>query len=110
MATEARTQHPFHMYDAIMAQPQAFAATVQRVRPLTGQIVPMLAQAQRIFIVAIGTSFHAAQVGYYLFRHYGVTVPTQAVHSFDFALYGPDLSAEDAVIVISHRGNKRYSL
>jgi glucosamine--fructose-6-phosphate aminotransferase (isomerizing) len=32
------------------------------------------------------------------------------MHSFDFALYGPDLSARDCVIVISHRGNKCYSL
>ena len=110
MVTEARAQHPFHMYDAIMAQPRAFAATVQRTRSLTEQIVPKLAQARRIFLVAIGTSFHAAQVGYHLLRYYGVATPVQALHAFDFALYGPDLSAEDAVIVISHRGNKRYSL
>src|SRR5258705_6412471 len=77
MATEPRTQHPFHMYDAIIAQPQAWAAIIQRIRPLTEQIAPRLAQAQRIFIVAIGTSFHAAEVGYHLFRYYGVAVPIQ---------------------------------
>lgn len=110
MAAETRTQHPFHMYDAVMAQPQAWASIIQRIRPLTGQIAPRLAQAQRIFIVAIGTSFHAAEVGYHLFRYYGVAVPIQTMHSLDFALYGPNLSARDCVIVISHRGGKRYSL
>lgn len=110
MTAESRTQHPFHMHDAIMAQPQAWASIIQRTRPLAEQIAPRLAQAQRIFIVAIGTSFHAAEVGYHLFRHYGVAIPIQTMHSFDFALYGPNLSARDCVIVISHRGGKRYSL
>ncbi|GHO72558.1 hypothetical protein KSD_03290 [Ktedonobacter sp. SOSP1-85] len=110
MAAEPRTQHPFHMYDAVMTQPQAWASIIQHIRPLTEQIAPRLAQAQRIFIVAIGTSFHAAEVGYHLFRYYGVAVPIQTMHSFDFALYGPNLSARDCVIVISHRGGKRYSL
>lgn len=110
MATQPRTQHPFHMYDAIMAQPQAWASIIQRIRPLTEQIAPRLAQAQRIFIVGIGTSFHAAEVGSHLFRHYGVAVPTRVMHSFDFSLYGPDLSSRDCVIVISHRGGKCYSL
>jgi glucosamine--fructose-6-phosphate aminotransferase (isomerizing) len=110
MATELRTQHPFHMYDAIIAQPQAWTSIIQCTRPLAEQITPRLAQAQRIFIVAIGTSFHAAQVGYHLFRYYNVAVPVQPIHSFDFALYGPNLSASDCVIVISHRGSKRYSL
>jgi glutamine---fructose-6-phosphate transaminase (isomerizing) len=32
------------------------------------------------------------------------------MHSFDFALYGPDLGAKDCVIVVSHRGGKCYSL
>ncbi|HTK09611.1 MAG TPA: SIS domain-containing protein [Ktedonobacteraceae bacterium] len=110
MPTEPRAQHPFHMYNAVMAQPQAFAEISQRTYPLIEQIAPRLAQARRIFIVAIGTSFHAAQIGYHLFRYYPVVVPTQTIHAFDFALYGPDLSPADAVIVISHRGGKRYSL
>lgn len=110
MATEPRTQHPFYMYDAIMAQPQAWTSIIERTRPLAGQVAPRLAQAQRIFIVAIGTSFHAAQVGYHLFNYYGVAAPVQTVHSFDFALYGPKLNADDCVIIISHRGSKRYSL
>ena len=37
MAAEPRTQHPFHMYDAIMAESQAFAEIIQHIRPLAGQ-------------------------------------------------------------------------
>src|SRR6266567_1347960 len=116
-----RTQHPFHMYDAITAQPQAYADTIERIRPQAEKVAPRLAQAQRLFLVGIGTSSHAAQVGYHLFRHYGVpragvnpapaVIPTiQVWHSFDFALYGPPLTADDAVIMVSHRGAKHYGL
>ncbi len=105
-----RTQHPFHMYDAITAQPQAYADIIERIRPRAEHIAPRLAQAQRLFLVGIGTSSHATQVGYHLFRHYGMTIPTQVYHSFDFALYGPTLTADDAVIMVSHRGAKQYGL
>ncbi|HLZ63669.1 MAG TPA: SIS domain-containing protein [Ktedonosporobacter sp.] len=110
MATEPRTTHPFHMYDAITIQPQTFVDIVERVRPIAEQMAPTLAAARQIFLVGIGTSFHAVQLGQYFLYHYGVTVPIQAVHSFDFALYGPALSPNDCVIVVSHRGAKQYSL
>jgi len=98
------------MYDAITAQPQTFAETVRRVRPDAERIAPALAAARQIYLVGIGTSFHAVQSGQQFFVHSGVTVPVHAVHSFDFALYGPALSPEDCVIVVSHRGAKQYSL
>ncbi len=34
----------------------------------------------------------------------------QAVHSFDFVLYGPPLTDRDAVVVVSHTGGKSYSV
>lgn len=106
----ARTQHPYHMHDAIMAQPQTYGETVERLRPQAEQIAARLRQAARLFLIGIGTSSHAAQVGYHLLQHYGVTVPVQFYHSFDFALYGPPLKSNDAVIMVSHRGTKRYGL
>ena len=33
----------------------------------------------------------------------------QSWHSFEFCAYPPELGADDAVIVISHRGTKTYS-
>ena len=41
-------------------------------------------------------------------RAYGADLPVQAVHAFEFALYGPPLGPRDAVVGVSHRGTKRY--
>lgn len=108
MANESRTGHPYYMYEAVQAQPATFAEVVGRIRPQAAQLAAQLTACQRLFIAGIGTSFHAAQVGQFLMRHYGQAA--QAIHSFDFTLYGPDLSPADGVIVLSHRGGKRYSL
>jgi len=68
----------------------------------------LLAGARRIFLVGTGTSFHAAQMGQYLLRSVGIT-EAWAVTAFDFALYPQPLTAEDVVILFSHRGSKLFS-
>lgn len=108
MVAETRTHHPYHMYEAVMAQPEASAAVAAKTEIVAARIAEKLGAARNIFLVGIGTSFHATQVGQLIFREVGVTA--QAVHAFDFALYGPTLSAEDAVILVSHRGSKIYGL
>jgi glucosamine--fructose-6-phosphate aminotransferase (isomerizing) len=105
-----RTSHPYHMYDAIRGQPEAFARVVERTEAAVEPCARRLASCGRRFLVGIGTSYHAAQVGEYLMRAYAGGVPVQAVHAFDFALYGPTLRPDDAVIGVSHRGTKRYSV
>lgn len=70
----------------------------------------LLAPANRVFIVGVGTSYHAALVGEWLFRAVGKDA--RAVLSFDFAVY-PDvypLRADDAVIVMAHSGTKTYTM
>jgi glutamine---fructose-6-phosphate transaminase (isomerizing) len=104
-----RTGHPFYMYDAIQAQPEAFPRVCARADATAGDWARRIASCARIYISGIGTSHHAAQVGAHLFRAYGGGIPTSAVHSFDFALYGPALGPHDCVICVSHRGTKRYS-
>src|SRR3712207_8362615 len=71
MMSEPRTQHPFHMYDAIVAQPEAFARTVERNEVEIERLAPELASCRRLFLVGIGTSHHAALVGEHLMREYG---------------------------------------
>ena len=110
MLVEPRTNHPFHFYDALTMQSQTWAEVVSRVRPAAEQSASRLSTARQIFLVGIGTSFSAAQLGYYFFSDVGVPVPVHAVHAFDFVLYGPALSQDDCVIVVSHRGTKQYSL
>ena len=104
-----RRGHPYHMHDAIQAQPEAFARVAQRNEADADRFAAEAASCRRLFLVGIGTSHHAALVGEHLFRDYGGGIDTRAVHSFDFALYGPGLDADDCVLAVSHRGTKRYT-
>lgn len=104
-----RREHPYHMHDAIQAQPEAFARAVERNGSEAEIFATEAASCRRLFLVGIGTSHHAALIGEYLFRAYGGGVDVRAVHSFDFALYGPELGPEDCVVAVSHRGTKRYT-
>ena len=109
MNREPRREHPYHMHDAVLAQPEAFARVVRRNRDPVDVFAAEPASCGRLFLVGIGTSHHAALVGEHLFRAHGGGVDVRAAHSFDFALYGPELKASDCVVAVSHRGTKRYT-
>src|SRR5579859_2350491 len=91
------------LYRSIHAQPDA-------IRELLtdwdgpSRAAEMMAQAGRIFLSGIGTSFHAASVGEYLLRFAGADA--WAVRSFEFVHYPRPLREDDGVIVVSHRGSK----
>ena len=109
MSEDLRTEHPFHMYEAIQAQPEAFARAVERNEAAADEFAEDVASCERLFLIGIGTSSHAARVGGHLFRTYGGGQDVLAMHSFDFALYGPPVGPEDCVVAVSHRGSKRYT-
>ena len=101
-----RTAHPYRMYDAITAQPDAIASVIDSQRELCAEVGRTLAGKRRIHIVGIGTSWHAALVGASIMTD----GPEAFAHnSFEFCTATPSVSADDAVIVISHRGTKRSS-
>jgi glutamine---fructose-6-phosphate transaminase (isomerizing) len=62
---------------------------------------------RRIYLVGTGTSWHAANHGAFFLRLGGVAA--EAVQAFDSALWGPAPTADDALILLSHRGTKRYT-
>lgn len=97
------------MHEAILAQPEAFASVLEKNGAAVDEFAAGAASCERLFIVGIGTSHHAARIGEHLLREYGGGIDARAVHSFDFALYGPELSPGDCVVCISHRGTKRYT-
>lgn len=107
--TDRRTRHPFHMYEAIHAQPDAFARVTARTKAAVGPWAARVASCPRIFLVGTGTSHHATLIGEHLLRTYGGGLAAHAVQAFDFALYGPHLSPQDCVICVSHRGTKQYT-
>ena len=101
-----RTSHPYRMYDAITAQPDAIAAVIDSQRELCAEVGRTLASKRRIHVVGIGTSWHAALVGASIMTD----GPEAFAHnSFEFCTATPSVTADDGVIVVSHRGTKRSS-
>lgn len=95
------------MYATIRRQPSDLRRLLSDGWDPAREAANRLAQSDRIFVVGVGTSEHAAQVGEHLLRSVGVDA--FAVNSFDFANYPRPLRPSDSVIVMSHRGTKRYS-
>ena len=98
------------MYRHILDQPDAIAAAVAANRTPAERFAAAVAGKDRLWIVGIGTSYHAALMGEYFMRAFGGGLTTIASHSFDFSLYGPELTDRDAVVVVSHTGRKSYSV
>jgi glucosamine--fructose-6-phosphate aminotransferase (isomerizing) len=97
------------MHRHIHEQPDALAAAVTRNQDGILRFAKIAAGLDRLYVVGIGTSYHATQMMEYFMRAYGGGLTTIAVHAFDFVLYGPELTERDAVIVISHTGRKNYA-
>ena len=109
---EVRTGHPYYMYEAMHQQPDAVAKTLERFAHQSEDVARQLAGKRRLFLVGIGTSWHAALTAEHWIRRLQGTHPeAQAWHSFEFVAYPPaGLGPDDGVIIISHRGTKTFSL
>jgi len=97
------------MYQTMHRQPSDVGQLVSEEWDGPKEAAGRIANANRIFLVGIGTSYHAAQIGSWLLRAAGSDA--RAVMSFDFVVY-PDsypLRADDAVIIMAHTGVKRFS-
>ena len=121
-APAVRAAHPYYMHDAIVAQPDAIAAVIAGQGDRCAEIGATLAGKRRIYIVGIGTSWHAAIAGAAIMNGAAAgaeaTAPDIgpdagpecfAANSFEFCHAPPPVTGHDAVIVISHRGTKRAS-
>ena len=107
---EIRQGHPYFMYDAITGQPEAMSQMLERHADAAKEVAAQLASKRHIYIVGIGTSWHAVLVAEHWFRRFaGPNIQVQGWHSFEFCGYPPSLGPEDAVIILSHRGTKTYS-
>lgn len=97
----------YKMYENMHRQPADMRHLLTEGWGPAAAAASILAEARRVFVVGIGTSYHAAQIGEALLRAQGSEA--YAVGSFDFVTYPPALRAGDAVIVQAHRGTKLYS-
>ncbi len=98
------------MYQTMHRQPADLRRLLESGREPAEEAARLVAPSGRLFIIGVGTSYHAALVGEWLFRAVGRDA--RAVLSFDFAVY-PDLHPlrpDDAVIVMAHSGAKTHTM
>jgi glucosamine--fructose-6-phosphate aminotransferase (isomerizing) len=66
-----------------------------------------LRDCSRILLAGTGTSFHGALAGQFILRSAGFDA--WALRAFELANYPPALRSDDGLILLSHRGSKRFS-
>ena len=101
-----RSAHPYKMYDQIVSQADQIATVLERERDHCAELAERLGRCRRIYLVGIGTSWHAAVAGATMMRS-GPEV--FAANSFEFCTDTPPIGAGDAAIILSHTGAKRVS-
>ena len=106
---EARPGHPYYMYDAVLAQPDAIERVLLAEADAAAELARAAAEADTVHLVGVGTSWHAALVGERLLRSVGGRPDARAWNSFEFCLDPPSLSERALVILMSHRGTRRYT-
>ncbi len=98
------------MHDAIYAQPGALRLVGRDNAEALARAARALRGVERLVLAGIGTSWHAALVGELLFAHAGrFGLRARAMHSFELERYWPAPERGTGIIVVSHRGSKRFS-
>ena len=106
--SETRSGHPYHMHDAIYAQPGALRLLTRGQGPALTAAAAALAGAPHVWVTGVGSSWHAALVGELLLAQAGRLGPrARAGQAFELAHSWPDLGAGAAVVAVSHRGTQR---
>lgn len=99
------------MHDAIYAQPGALRLLLRNQEATLTAAAERLRAMERVVLSGIGTSWHATLVGELLLAHVGrLGHRVRAFHSFELKNYWPEPDGRTGVIVVSHRGTKRFSL
>jgi glucosamine--fructose-6-phosphate aminotransferase (isomerizing) len=110
--------YPHFMLKEIFEQPRAIHDTFRgRVLPdhsgvmLGGlhQVLETISQAERIIIVACGTSWHAGLIGEYFFEEY-TRIPVEVEYASEFRYRNPIINKGDIVIAISQSGETADTL
>ena len=106
-----RPGHPYFMHDAIYAQPGAIRLVLRKNAETLKAVAAHLKTVDQVLLSGIGTSWHACLVWELLLSQIGrLGHRVRAFHSFEFKNYWPDPDPKTGVIVVSHRGTKRFSL
>jgi glucosamine--fructose-6-phosphate aminotransferase (isomerizing) len=110
MSPEMRKAHPYYVYDAVQAQPELIERILQK-REAIERVADALAEKERITFVGIGTSLHAARVAESWTREFSSgRLWARYEQSFELVHHPIALTANDAVVVITHTGTTTASL
>ncbi len=110
--------YPHFMLKEIHEQPLSISDTfrgriaLDRSKIFLGgiaDVMPQLAAARRLIIVACGTSWHAALVGEYLFEEFA-RIPVEVEYASEFRYRNPIINKGDVVIAISQSGETADTL
>ena len=107
--SRARTGHPYHMFEAIAAQPAMIPEVVARNRERIKELASALDTAKSLTLAGMGTSLNAGLYGEYWLRTVARMTAVCAASSFDVVNYGLAPAAGGALLTLSHRGWKQYS-
>lgn len=106
------------MLKEIFEQPRAIHDTFRgRVLPdysgisLGGlhKVIDPISKAERIIIIACGTSYHAGLLGEYIFEEF-TRIPVEVEYASEFRYRNPIIKKEDIVIAISQSGETADTL
>ena len=106
-----RSGHPYHMHDAIYAQPGALRLVARGQGEAIEAAAARLREMDRVLLTGIGTSWHAALVAELLFARVGrLGLRARAFHAFELASYWREPEARTGTVVVSHGGTNRYAV
>jgi glucosamine--fructose-6-phosphate aminotransferase (isomerizing) len=105
-SSPVRAGHPYHMHDAIYAQPGVLRLVTRGQGAVVAAAAERLAQSPHVWVTGMGSSWHAALVGELLLAQTGrLGRRARAVQTFDLLEYWAD--ADDAsVVAVTHRGHR----
>ncbi|HTV57299.1 MAG TPA: SIS domain-containing protein [Verrucomicrobiae bacterium] len=107
---EARTAHPYHVYDAVVAQPDLIESLLARAAAIEA-VADAAAAKSRLLFVGIGTSLHAGRISELWTREFtSGRFRAQFEQSFEFLHHPFALDSQDAVIVFTHTGTSGASV
>ncbi len=108
-AADVRKAHPFHMYDAILAQPALCAQLLAGQRSVLERAAAAAAERKRLLLTGLGTSHHAALVAAHFLRRLSGGNATPVIEqAFEWIHYPYAVGSKDAAILISHGGSNLY--
>ena len=109
---------PHFMLKEIFEQPKSILDTLRgRINPETKDVIlgglsdyeQKLAKANKIIIVACGTSWHAGLIGEYLFEDFA-RIPVEVEYASEFRYRNPIINENDIVMAISQSGETADTL